>query len=231
MVVQVNTEPVTRAKLGSEGLAEVTECLWPKDCQTCGQPLADGSADPALAVDDAGAFAVASLHHPDCRAPGWNDTILLVAPPASTPTLSNASQALVLSFAEHPGHEWAMVLTNPGLEMVAVHRRAGRWEVSLDPYAAAGLASGELTIGEPIPGATASLGPDTITVTMTVPPKEAYTTPAGAPELGLARQQGGLVWGITHALHPAALHTTTGDDYMAAAMHSGRLIAGWVPLR
>lgn len=194
MVVQVKTDPVTRDKLGDDGLAEITESLWLKDCQTCGHSLADGPAVPALAVDDAGVFAVASLHYLDCRAPGWNDTGPFVAPPASMPTLSTASQAMVLSFAEHPGYEWAMVLTNPGLEAIAVERHDGTWQVNLDPYTAAGLAAGELTVGQPVPGATAMLGPDTITVTMTVPPMEIYTTSAGGLELALARRQGGLVW-------------------------------------
>ena len=41
------------------------------DCQTCGRPL--GAEPPALAVDDTGVAAWASLHHQRCRAPEWNN--------------------------------------------------------------------------------------------------------------------------------------------------------------
>jgi len=60
-----------RTRLGA-ALGEVCGWLWPEDCQTCGRAL--GGQQPALCVDDHGAFAVASLHHPKCRRTEWNDS-------------------------------------------------------------------------------------------------------------------------------------------------------------
>jgi hypothetical protein len=60
-----------KTRLGAT-LGEVCGWLWPKDCQTCGRALAD--QQPALCADNHGAFAIASLHHPECRGAEWNDS-------------------------------------------------------------------------------------------------------------------------------------------------------------
>jgi len=65
----------THSKLGDTALAEVLACLWPGDCQSCGKSL--GSNRPALVVDDLQALARASLHHQACRAPEWNDGLII----------------------------------------------------------------------------------------------------------------------------------------------------------
>lgn len=223
----VSIDAVTRERLGPDGLAEVTDCLWAKDCQSCDRPLADGGG-PVLVVDDMGSFALASLHHERCQRAGWNESGRMSTPSGSVPTVSNASQALVLSFPPRPG-EWAMMVTNPALEAVPITcGEDGRWRVSMRPFSDAGLTSGSVQIGPAaaIGGAKAAVGREAVTVTMTVLPFDTYTAPAAAPELRLAREQGGLVWGVSYALHPE----NPTDAAMGAAMNSGRLIAGWVAL-
>ena len=64
-------------RLGDDGLAELTACLWAVDCQSCGRLL--GAEPPAVCVDDLGGVAIASLHHPRCRLPGWNESMVVVA--------------------------------------------------------------------------------------------------------------------------------------------------------
>ncbi|TYC08715.1 hypothetical protein FXF65_38225 [Actinomadura syzygii] len=174
-----------------------------------------------------GEFALASLHHDRCRRSGWNDSGHVSGAPSSMPTLSNASQMLVLSFPGRPG-QWAMMVTNPALEAIPIRPAGDGWAVSLRPLTDVGLKAAELEIGAAaaVPGATAAAGAGSATVTMTVLPFDSYTAPAGAPELRLAREQGGLVWGVSYALHPANLT----DAAMGAEMKSGRLIAGWVAL-
>ncbi|MFG2004835.1 hypothetical protein ACGFNU_37375 [Spirillospora sp. NPDC048911] len=145
------------------------------------------------------------------------------------PTLSNASQMLVLSFPGRPG-QWAMMVANPALEAIPLVRDdQGRWQVSLRPFTDVGLKSGTLDIGPAaaVNGATATVGRGQATVTMSVLPFDSYTAPGAATaELKLAREQGGLVWGVSYALHPENLT----DEAMGAAMKSGRLIARWVAL-
>jgi hypothetical protein len=62
---KVHISSKIRDKLGENGVAELTACLWPVDCQTCNRPL--GADPPALLVDDMLAFATASLHHRRCQ--------------------------------------------------------------------------------------------------------------------------------------------------------------------
>jgi hypothetical protein len=66
----------TRSRLGEDAMQEVLASLWPGDCQTCGQSL--GSTPPALLVDDLGILTKASLHHRACRAPAWNDGLVIM---------------------------------------------------------------------------------------------------------------------------------------------------------
>ena len=68
---------LTRQRLGDDGLAELAACLWPVDCQSCGRLLGDDP--PAVCVDDLAGIAIASLHHPRCRLPGWNESMVVVA--------------------------------------------------------------------------------------------------------------------------------------------------------
>src|SRR5208282_1540727 len=119
--------PDTRANLGPGGVAELTASLWPVDCQTCGRPL--GSQPPALAVDDVTAFAWASLHHKQCRVPGWNSGPVITQTAAG---VSHRSRLVMMPTqksprAAEPDGAMPMMVVNPGMESVTLRRDRGRW--------------------------------------------------------------------------------------------------------
>jgi hypothetical protein len=104
------TDERTQSRLGDDSLDEVLASLWPGDCQSCGQPL--GSLPPVLLVDDLGVLIRASLHHNGCRAPGWNDSLLITTSSTGLPTWRTV--VLLLPF-EAGGEEIrvAGLLVNP----------------------------------------------------------------------------------------------------------------------
>jgi hypothetical protein len=118
-------------------MEEVLASLWPGDCQTCGQSL--GSTPPALLVDDLGILTKASLHHRACRAPAWNDSLVITT--SSTELLTWRTVVLLLPFDIRGGEmRVAGLLVNPGLEEVWLGRDGDGWRPRLDPgFAAAGL--------------------------------------------------------------------------------------------
>ncbi len=124
MLREVLCDQKTKDKLGEDGLGEVTASLWAEDCQTCGRKL--GSKPPALCVDDAGRYATASLHHPRCRPPGWNDGSVIFA--AGGANLSWTSLSFVLpAMSGRKADPRPAMLVNPGLEMIFLEPRQGAW--------------------------------------------------------------------------------------------------------
>jgi hypothetical protein len=200
--------------------------LWAGDCQTCDQPLADDGQESVLAVDQMGELALASVHHQRCRRPGWIHSGPISGPSGWMSMVSNPSRMLVLSFPGRSGR-WAMMVTNPALEAVPLRPAGDGWAVSMWPFTNVGLKAGELQTGlAAVRGAVSAVGDGWARVTMKVAPFDTYTAPASSAELRLARLQGGLVWGVSRALHPDNLT----DAEIGAAMRSGRLITGWVRL-
>jgi len=88
-------------QLGEDGLSDLSACLWAVDCQTCGRFLGDDP--PSLWVNDSIVFAVASLHHPGCQAPGWNDSGLIVGLPFSAEYVSFITVMLLVPKASRCG--------------------------------------------------------------------------------------------------------------------------------
>jgi hypothetical protein len=203
----------------------VLACLWPEDCQSCGQSL--GSEPPALLVDDLGVLTRASLHHGGCRAPTWNDSSLITT--SSVGLVTWRTVVLVLPF-QAGGEEIraAGLLVNPGLEEVWLVRDRDVWHPSLDPgFAAAGLSSpaAGIPIGLPAAGVTGRLAHGCLGAAITGR-AETYETWA-EPEIGAhARRDGGFLLIVTHAVHPAQL-TPEGLD---RALASPVTLAGWAPL-
>lgn len=121
------TDPTTRGEFGEQGLALLRTRLYPKDCQTCDRPL-DGRV-PSLVVDDQGFCEIATLHHPDCRPPGWHPD-----PPAvfgaGTPTFR--SHLSLMPFMTEKGRALtAVVVVNPTLERMTMARGSdGTWHVA-----------------------------------------------------------------------------------------------------
>lgn len=215
-------------ELGEDGLRDLLACLWPVDCQSCGRFL--GDVPPALCVDDSIIFAVASLHHPGCRAPEWNDSGM-IATISGLDSLSYTTAALVFPLVRDGQVEpWPMIVINPGLESVVLDPAEDRtWRVRPNlAFSAAGLApsgAGQ-TIPGPVGGAVAFVTDASIAVAFQVAPLSTYEAPADDVIVAGARACGGFLVGVTHALNPAEL---TEQD-LHTAMAAGQVLIGWAGL-
>jgi hypothetical protein len=196
-----------------------------RDCQSCGQSL--GPEAPALLVDDLGLVTRASLHHGACRAPGWNDSMVISTSRAELVTWRTV--VLLLPF-QAAGEEFlvAGLLVNPALEEVWLARDHNTWHPILDSgFAAAGLASpaAGILIGVPAAGVTGRLADGCLSVTIGAR-AETYETWA-EPEIGAqARRHGGFLLVITHAAHPAQLTPEDLDRVLASPV----TVVGWAQL-
>lgn len=215
----------TRSRLGEDAMEEVLASLWPGDCQTCGQSL--GSTPPALLVDDLGIHAKASLHHRACRAPAWNDSLVITT--SSTELLTWRTVVLLLPFDIRGGEiRVAGLLVNPGLEEVWLGRDGDGWHPRLDPgFAAAGLTppTAGISIGIPASGLTGRLADGCLSSGI-AGRAETYQTWAEAEIRAHARRDGGFLLIVTHAAHPAQLT----PDGLGQALASPLTLAGWVRL-
>ena len=211
-------------KLGEDGLRDLSACLWAVDCQTCGRFLGDKPA--ALCVDDSIVFAVASLHHPGCRAPEWNDSGVITAA-SDVESLSYITTMLRLPLGRNGQAEmWPMMVVNPGLESVVLEPEQGRWRVRPNlAFMKAGLVppGPRLKIPEPVDGAVAFITRTSVAVAFQIAPLRTYEAPADEETLECARARGGVLIGVTHAVHPGEL---TEKD-LHAVMAGGQILMGW----
>ena len=186
-----------------------------------------GSQPPVLLVDDLGLLIRASLHHGGCRAPGWNHSLLITTSRSGLVTWPT----VVLLPPFEAGDEVIRVaglLVNPALEEVWLVRDGDTWHPSLDPgFAAAGLASpaAGIPVGVPAAGVTGRLADGCLSVAVDGQ-AETYETWAKPQIGGQARQHGGFLLIVTHAVHPAQL-TPEGLD---RALASPLTLAGWANL-
>lgn len=216
----------TRKRLG-RALGEVCAWLWPQDCQTCGQVL---ERQPALCVDDTGAFAAASLHHPRCRAATWNESAHVgVSEAAGLSWTSRAWTDLPLIHGDKGPDPRPFLLVNPGLEMVFLYRSDDGWRPEIPkPFPAAGLQQvGEVEVDRPVAGLAAALSRRRVTVRFLIPPFSAYSSPVDDSFTARARAVGGLLFGVTHLVNPA---NPVSGDQMDMLMLTGTLRMGWVQL-
>lgn len=218
----------TRKRLGP-ALGEVCGWLWAKDCQTCGQPL---TGQPALCIDDFGAFATASLHHPRCRRAGWNDSGHVNASrSAGVSWTCRAWASLPFTYETGEQAPRPFFMVNPGLELVFLAPSDDGWHPELPKaFPAAGLRppGGDVEFGRPVRGLSASLASRSVKVRQTGPPGEAYATQVDDDFTRRAREAGGLMFGVTHLVNPA--EPVTGDQ-LHGLMLTGAVLIGWVALR
>lgn len=216
----------TREILGREGLEELALSMWAVDCQTCGGYL--GEETPVLYVDDSYQWAHATLHHQSCRTPAWNDTSVHWNSPGDH--ISFITVLLMLPVTDgRDKHLVPMMLINPGLEHVILERdEKESWHVRPPAFfRAAGLCplgSGGTSIGKPIEGVTAFISSASIAVVFSDMLQTTYEAPADEEFVSAARGSGGLLVGVTHALHPGEITR----DTLLGAMASGKILAGWV---
>jgi hypothetical protein len=214
----------TRKRLGP-ALGEVCGWLWPKDCQTCGQPL---KGQPALCVDDYDTFAAASLHHPGCRPAAWNESAdLSVSGSANVSWASRAWTDFPLIGDEAGLDPRPFLLVNPSLEMVFLRHSDDGWQPEIaESYPASGLQPvGQVEVDHPVRGLAASLSGGAVTVRLLGPPFEAYSSQVDSSFTRRAREAGGLLFGVTHLVNPA---TPVSGDQMSMLMLTGTILMGWV---
>jgi hypothetical protein len=173
---------------------------------------------------------VASLHHPGCRAPGWNDSGIITTF-SDVDSLSYTTAALVIPLVRAGQVEpWPMMVINPGLESVVLDPGEDRnWRVRPNrAFSAAGLASSgaRLNIPGPVGGAVAFVADASVAVAFQVAPLSTYEAPADDVIVAGVRACGGFLVAVTHALNPAEL--TEADVH--AAMTAGQVLIGWAGL-
>ncbi|MEV4080262.1 hypothetical protein AB0J43_08235 [Nonomuraea fuscirosea] len=162
-------------KRGEGGVAELTTCLWPVDCQSRNRPL--GADPPALLIDDMLAFATASLHHRWCQSSEWRERAHRRTSRVSSP--------------DGPGppccppctdRDPRPMLVNPSMEMIFLQRDAcGRWQVDVgSSFHAMGLRppGSELIVDGPLPGMTGHVTSGAMAVTFQgATPSRSYAAP------------------------------------------------------
>jgi hypothetical protein len=223
----------TRDKLGEDGLAEVRAQLYAVDCQTCGRPLGTGA--PALVVDDMNEWAVAALHHRECRAAEWNDGTAIRASAGATISWCAESALFPVPTASGGRATCAMLIVNPSLEVLYLYPRAGGWRPGYHAaFSGAGLApsSGPALVlsGRNAPGVTARIGDAEIAAAFTQPAPEAEYSALAAPETVAAARAYGFLLVATHALDPSDLGSMdrrAGLLQVLDAIKHERAITGW----
>lgn len=224
----------TAEKLGGDGLAEVAALLWAGDCQTCGRPL--GGQPPALCVDDATTFATASLHHQRCRRPCWNDgSAIPLASSAPNLTWRSLSFALPVTIGRKTTHV-AVMLVNPGLEMIFLEPGRGTWRPFYGvPFDAIGLVppGRELRVERPVRELAAWAGPGLISVTVKSPPEPIYEVSADPDVIASARERGGVLFMVTHAMNPgdADTHPREAMQDVLRIIRDGEAVCGFAAFR
>lgn len=224
--VQISSK--IRDKLGEEGVSEVTACLWPVDCQTCNRPL--GTEPPALLIDDMLMFASATLHHRRCQSSNWREG---GHRHSGGKFVTWRARTVMLGTENDGGPDpRAMLLVNPGMEMVILEPDdQRRWRVSMGgaSFQAAGLRppGEEFVVDKPLPGITGHVTARSLVVAFQVPTlSDGYEAPAERRFRGRARELGGFVLGITHAVNPDTLTV----DQLIQIIKAKRLVMGWIGL-
>ena len=229
-VGEMLVSPDIEGKLGKDGVAAVAASVWPVDCQTCGKPL--GSRPPALCVDDMITFAAASLHHRQCRAPGWNQ-----GPVAGFggDLITHRTRLVMLPLDGGDGPAVIPVmLVNPSMEHVLLTEDGGAWRPQFNAaFTSFGMVppGPQMQIYKPVTGASARLTPAAVTITMPQPSiTDAYECTLAEGDERFAREiagQGGIMLAVSHVVDPSCADLT---GQFIAAIRAGRLLCGWVLL-
>jgi hypothetical protein len=219
----------TQERLGTQALAETAGLLYAGDCQTCGRAL--GTEPPALCVDDMQVLAAASLHHSRCRAPGWNDNSAVFLPDRAHLTWTSLSLMMPMARGWRPDPR-ATVLVNPGLEMIFLYPHGPAWRPGYDLQFDQLVLPGHVKIDSPVAGIAAWAADDLLSVTVEGPVEAIYEVSAPRAITDNARQHGGLLLALTHALDPGALHQgLPGARRMIRDLfRSGQVVCGWAAL-
>ena len=215
----------TQSRLGEEALDELLFTLWEGDCQSCGEYL--GTDPPAVRIDDLGALTKASLHHPACQVPTWNDSLLITASTTATLSWRSVAMLIPLKTGTQEGSVTGL-LVNPSLEEVWLRRKSGTWHCSVSQaFAASGLTSPAdgIPFGAPASGVAGHPTADSLSVTIHGI-SEIYEAPVQPVIRANLLQQGGFLLIITHAANPQVMNPAALDR----ALSSTATAVGWVRL-
>jgi hypothetical protein len=221
LLAEMLCDQKTRDTLGEEGLAAVAASLWAVDCQTCGRPL--GTDPPALCIDDSVEYAIAAVHHPGCREPGWDDSSVIAI--AGGANLSWTTRSLLLPGTTRGKAEpWPVVLLNPGLEMIFLEPQRDSWRPGYHrQFTSLGMVppGRKLRLYRPLQGATAWLANDFISVTVGET-ETIYEATAPREVVARAKELRLVLFMVTHALDPAEMDARRVPDLLG----SGQVIGG-----
>jgi hypothetical protein len=181
-------------------------------------------------VDVAGGVGIASLHHPRCRLPGWNESMVVVAGSGQYTTFVARMVLLPVTLASGAREEWPLMVVNPGLECAHLERSGdGSWQVSPDRalvQAGLGRLRPGLPLGVPSDCLVARLTDSTVAVVLQAPPFTVYEAPADEQLLGQARAVGGVLFAVTPTLNPGDLDA----GELRPALGDARTLGGWAAL-
>ena len=226
----VRVDRFTQSELGRSGLEELSRNLWPGRCQTCGREL--GPQPPAVVMVASGITVTASLHHAACQQPRWTKN----ADDATGRHLTAATRLMGIPFGDPARDPFRpTLLVNPGLEQVRlVCADGGRYRAATaEDYRPLGLlppAPQPLALdpGSDTSGLVASwLADDRLIVRCG---EMFWTHPVGPVDsmlVGLLRERGEVVLGISTAVNPGAM---TNPEPVKRILADGDLATVSVPL-
>lgn len=226
----VRVDRFTQSELGRSGLEELSRNLWPGRCQTCGREL--GPQPPAVMMVASGITVTASLHHAACQQPRWTRN----AGDTMGRNLTVATRLMWIPFGD-PARDLfrPTLLVNPGLEQVTLIRTdSGRYRAAtVAGYRPLGLLPPApqppaLDPRRDTSGLVASwLADDRLIVRCG---EMFWAHPVGPVDsmlVGLLRERGEVVLGISTALDPGAM---TNPEPVKRILAGGDLATASVPL-
>jgi hypothetical protein len=199
----LRADPFTRSELGPRGLEELSRNLWMGRCQTCGGDL-EGDT-PAVVVLDRGRTVTATLHHSGCQRQRWSQS------DAAMPRrhLSTTVRLVSVPFGD-PSDDTFMptLLANPGLEEVTLAcAESGRYRATtVDSYRPLGLVPPSAGLLPSTDDAVAAWLDDERLIVRCGEPH--WVVELESTEQRFAeeiRRRGGVVLGISTAVHPQEL--------------------------
>lgn len=220
--------------LGDAGIAEVCANLWPRDCQSCGDRL--GTVSSVRIMHMSPDQFSASLHHPQCQNPVWEDRTADYRAPEHGPVVyaPHASYSLqtfhTTVWKAGKRSSLPVVIVNPAMEAVRVERTNGSWRVAtVSDFVEQGLRPPP-TVWTPVQHSGCEVAdPGAVqypSLTLTLPggqwrhPIEHYT------KTGI-HQNAGLLLFVTTTLLP----TQTPPTDLQHVFDSSHVVHGWIPLR
>ncbi|MFI5736142.1 hypothetical protein ACIA49_38870 [Kribbella sp. NPDC051587] len=221
----VAVSPQVRDHLGPS-LEQVLASLWPGDCQTCNQPMP--GRRPALSIDEISDFAMATLHHDNCRPSDWNTDRPIPIGTAAMVT-NHTWCALVPVVTGDDGQEQIKpyVLINPTLELIYLTRSPlGQWRV--EPHFAlegTGFAPPPFTSTTPAAGATATLQATELTISLAGGALGPFAVTLSDRARELVEADRGATVVITHAIDP---HELTDPVQLGPVLRGDRTVMAYV---